>query len=60
MFHQEYFRGHFTKSAISFAEGKPIELIDDTKLKELLAQYQLMSTAQSISNIDEFLEQLND
>ena len=31
--------GHFTKSAISFAEGKPIELIDGKKLKSLLTNY---------------------
>lgn len=33
--------GHFTKSAISFAEGKPIELIDGEKLKSLLANYSI-------------------
>ena len=31
--------GHFTKSAISFAEGKPIELIDGMALKSLMSQY---------------------
>lgn len=31
--------GHFTKSAISFAEGKPIELIDGKQLKDLFEQY---------------------
>ncbi len=31
--------GHFTKSAISFAEGKPIELIDGSMLKNLMSQY---------------------
>ena len=33
--------GHFTKSAISFAEGKPIELIDGQKLKSLLTKYSI-------------------
>ena len=33
--------GHFTKSAISFAEGKPIELIDGSTLKNLMNQYGL-------------------
>ncbi len=31
--------GHFTKSAISFAENKPIELIDGAQLKVLIEQY---------------------
>ncbi len=35
--------GHFTKSALAFAEGKPIELIDGIKMKELLRQYNLSS-----------------
>ena len=52
--------GHFTKSAISFAEGKPIELIDGIKLKELLTQYQLVSTSNSTIDLVEFIEQLND
>ena len=33
--------GHFTKSAINFADGKPMELIDGDKLKELLANYEI-------------------
>jgi len=33
--------GHFTKSALAFAEGKPLELIDGTKMKDLLRQYNL-------------------
>ncbi|MBQ5317933.1 MAG: restriction endonuclease [Oscillospiraceae bacterium] len=33
--------GHFTKSAIEFAMGKPIELIDGSKLNELLSLYEL-------------------
>lgn len=33
--------GHFTKSAIGFAEGKPIELIDGATLKNLMSQYGL-------------------
>ena len=52
--------GHFTKSAIGLAEGKPIELIDGIKLKELLTQYQLVSTSHSTIDLVEFLEQLND
>lgn len=35
--------GHFTKSAIGFAEGKPIELIDGPTLKSLMNQYGLRS-----------------
>lgn len=31
--------GHFTRSAIAFAEGKPIELIDGKKLNALLLQH---------------------
>ncbi len=31
--------GHFTKSAMAFATGKPIELIDGVALKNLLSQY---------------------
>lgn len=31
--------GYFTKSAISFAEGKPIELIDEKQLDALLKKY---------------------
>lgn len=31
--------GHFTKSAVAFADGKPIELIDRTKMFDLLEQY---------------------
>ena len=31
--------GHFTKSAIAFATGKPLELIDGTALKSLMNQY---------------------
>lgn len=31
--------GYFTRQAIAFAEGKPIELIDGAKLHELLKQY---------------------
>lgn len=52
--------GHFTKSAIGFAEGKPIELIDGIKLKELLTKYQLATTSHSSVDLIEFLEQLND
>jgi len=35
--------GYFTKSAISFAEGKPIELIDGEKLDVLLKEYGFIS-----------------
>jgi len=35
--------GHFTKSAISFAAGKPLELIDGPALKSLMNQYGLCS-----------------
>ena len=33
--------GHFTKSAIAFAAGKPLELIDGPALKSLMNQYGL-------------------
>lgn len=33
--------GYFTKSAITFADGKPIELIDGGKIKYLLSQYNI-------------------
>lgn len=33
--------GQFTKSAYAFAQGKPLELIDGAKLKDLLCQYNL-------------------
>ena len=52
--------GHFTKSAVVFAEGKPIELIDGVKLKKLLTQYQLAPTSASKVDFLEFLEHLND
>lgn len=35
--------GHFTKSAKSFAEGKPIELIDGVAMQNLFSQYGLLS-----------------
>lgn len=38
--------GYFTPSAIKFAEGKPIELIDGDKLGELLRQYNLSYEAE--------------
>lgn len=37
--------GYFTKSAVSFADGKPIELIDSDKLKELLQKYNMSMIA---------------
>lgn len=33
--------GHFTRSAVAFAEGKPIELIDREKLLDLLDRYEM-------------------
>lgn len=39
--------GHFTKSAIAFAENKPIELIDGIALKNLFSQYGLNVVATS-------------
>lgn len=33
--------GHFTKSAINFADGKPIELIDGVAMHSLLQQYRM-------------------
>lgn len=45
--------GHFTKSAISFAEGKQIELIDGAKLNGLLIKYGMpTNTFSAISNED--------
>lgn len=38
--------GHFTKSAIAFAEGKPIELIDGVVMQDLFSQYGLLSPLQ--------------
>lgn len=35
--------GYFTRSAVAFAEGKPIELIDGEQLKALLLQYNVCS-----------------
>ena len=37
--------GHFTKSAVAFGEGKPIELIDGEKLKSLLTNYGICDEA---------------
>ena len=37
--------GHFTKSAIAFAAGKPLELIDGPSLKSLMNQYGLYSNS---------------
>lgn len=33
--------GHFSRSAIAFSDGKPIELIDGEKLKSLLVNYDI-------------------
>lgn len=43
--------GYFTKSAISFAEGKQIELIDGDKLNELLRKYDMVGI---VNNADNF------
>lgn len=43
--------GYFTKSAISFAEGKQIELIDGAKLNGLLIKYGMLGL---ISEADKF------
>lgn len=45
--------GYFTRSAIAFAEGKPIELIDGTKIKELLVQYGLRSEGDFLQSSNE-------
>lgn len=54
--------GYFTNSAISFAEGKPIELIDGQKLGELLTQNDLLFSEENEEpmeqenfNLEEFL-----
>lgn len=52
--------GHFTKSAINFAEGKPIELIDGIKLKELLSQYQLIFNQANRMDLDEIMDMIED
>lgn len=35
--------GHFTKSAVAFAEGKPIELINGVAMRELFGQYGILT-----------------
>lgn len=35
--------GHFTKSAVAFAEGKPIELINGVAMRELFGQYGILA-----------------
>ena len=52
--------GHFTKSATGFAEGKPIELIDGIKLKELLSQYQLISNQANRMDLGEIMDMIED
>lgn len=42
--------GYFTKSAIAFAEGKPIELIDGSKLNDLLNSYRIMIDIEGTNN----------
>lgn len=41
--------GHFSKSAIMFANDKPLELIDGNALKNLFSQYGLNDVAPSIA-----------
>ena len=45
--------GTFTKSAISFADGKPIELIDGEKLHDLLDAYGIMRFDSNIEETDD-------
>lgn len=47
--------GYFTKSAIAFAEGKPIELIDGERLSDLLQQYNLVY--ENIDGLEEEIEE---
>lgn len=49
--------GYFTKSAISFAEGKPIELIDGQMLNKLFEQYGLLSETQNSEINDNFIKE---
>lgn len=44
--------GYFTKSAIAFAEGKPIELIDGGKLHDLLSSYGIAEFDSDIEEVD--------
>ena len=44
--------GTFTKSAISFADGKPIELIDGEKLHGLLSSYGIAEFDSDIEEVD--------
>lgn len=44
--------GTFTKSAISFADGKPIELIDGEKLHGLLSSYGIVEFDSDIEEVD--------
>lgn len=45
--------GYFTRSAITFAEGKPIELIDGDKLNDLLEKYGMsVNDSQKFSEAD--------
>lgn len=43
--------GYFTKSAIAFSEGKPIELIDGAKLKKLFMEYEIYIESDSKNDI---------
>lgn len=52
--------GYFTKIEISFAERKPIKLIDMHKLNELLTKYELTQFTPLKIDINDFLNQLND
>lgn len=53
--------GYFTKSAISFAEGKQIELIDGVKLKGLLLKYGMygLTNETDTSNIEQVFNAQN-
>lgn len=47
--------GYFTKSAIAFAEGKPIELIDGKQLDALLKKYELSIGVFSVISDEDIL-----
>lgn len=57
--------GYFTKSAIAFAEGKPIELIDGQQLNALLKKYELsigvfpVISDEDILRIEQEIQQCN-
>lgn len=45
--------GYFTKSAITFADGKPIELIDGVKMHELLSSYGIKDFSDELEDEEE-------